>query len=92
MHRKFIREIFRGGLRPADSNKFETKEYEKFQKQFTLLYREIQGMLPKEKRKRLEQLCDAHTAMQGEIVIDAFVNGLKIGMNLAAESFYSEEK
>ena len=92
MHRKFIREMFLGGLRPSDSCKFETKEYEKFQKQSTLLYREIQGMLPKEKRKRLEQLCDAHTAMQGEIVIDAFVNGFKIGMNLAAESFYSEEK
>lgn len=92
MHRKYIRELFLGGLKPADSCKFETKEYEKFQKQFTHLYREIQGLLPKDKRKKLEQLCDAHTAMEGEVVIDAFVNGFKIGMNFAAESFYSEEK
>ena len=71
MHRKFIRELYLGGLKPADSCKFETKE---------------------EHRKKLEHLCDAHTAMQDEVVIDAFVNGFKIGMNLAAESFYSEEK
>ncbi|MCX4356562.1 MAG: hypothetical protein OSJ43_10105 [Oscillospiraceae bacterium] len=92
MHRKFIRELYLGGLKPADSCKFETKEYEKYQREFTLLFREIQELLPEEHRKKLEHLCDAHTAMQDEVVIDAFVNGFKIGMNLAAESFYSEEK
>jgi hypothetical protein len=91
MHRKYIRKLFLGELKPADSRKFETEEYEKFQREFTLLYREIQGLLPEEHCKKLELLCDAHTSMQGEIVIDAFVNGFKTGMNFAAESFYSEE-
>ena len=49
-------------------------------------------MLPEDKRKRLEQLCDAHTAMQGEIVIDAFINGFELGANLIAESLYSSDK
>lgn len=91
MHRKFIRELYLGELKPGDSCNFETKEYEKYQRDFTLLFREFQDLLPEEHRKKLEHLCDAHTAMQGEVAIDAFVNGFKIGMNLAAESFYSEK-
>ncbi len=92
MHQKYIREIFKGGIHPADSCGFENEEYEKWQNAFTKLYREIQEMLPEDKRKRLEQLCDAHTAMQGEIVIDAFINGFKLGANLIAESLYSSDK
>ncbi len=34
----------------------------------------------------------AHTAMQGEIVIDAFINGFELGANLIAESLYSSDK
>lgn len=92
MHRKYIRGIFLGEVHPADSCKFENEKYEKWQNAFTKLYREIQELLPDDKRKRLEQLCDAHTAMQGEIVIDAFINGFKLGSNLIAESLYSSEK
>lgn len=92
MHRKYIREIFLGEIHPADSCKFENEEYEKWQTEFTKLYREIQALLPEDKRKRLELLCDAHTAMQTEIVIDAFVNGFKLGANLIAESLYSSDK
>lgn len=92
MHRKYIRGIYLGEVRPADSCEFENEEYEKWQNEFTKLYREIQALLPEEHRKKLEQLCDAHTAMQSEIVINAFVNGFKLGMNLAAEALYSEKK
>ena len=91
MHRKYIRKLFLGELQPADSHNFETEEYKKYQKEFTLLLQEIENLLPKEHSEKLEFLCDAHTAMQSEVVIDAFVNGFKTGMNLAAESFCSEE-
>lgn len=92
MRKKYIREIFRGGIHPADSHGFENEEYEKWQNAFTKLYREIQALLPEDKQKTLELLCDAHTAMQGEIVIDAFVNGFELGANLIAESLYSADK
>ena len=91
MHRRYIKKLFLGELRPMDSLKFETKEYQKHSREFTKLYREIQALLPKDKRKKIEILCDEHTAMQGEVVIDAFVNGFKLGINLSVESFYSEE-
>ena len=91
MHRRHIKKLFLGDLRPMDSLKFETKEYHKHSREFTKLYREIQSLLPKDKKKKIEILCDEHTAMQGEVVIDAFVNGFKLGMNLSVESFYPEE-
>ena len=91
MHRRYIKKLFLGELRPADSLRFETKEYHKHSREFTKLYREIQALLPKDKKKKLEILCDEHTAMQGEVVIDAFVNGFKLGMNLSIESFYPEK-
>lgn len=89
---KYIRGIYLGNVRPADSCEFENEEYEKWQNEFTKLYREIQALLPEEKRNHLEKMVDAHAAMQGEIVINAFVNGFKLGMNLAAEALYSEKK
>ena len=92
MHRKYIRKIFLGEIHPADSCKFENEEYEKRQTEFTKLYREIQALLPDDKKKMLELLCDAHTAMQTEIVIDGFCNGFKLGANLIAESLYSSDK
>lgn len=92
MHRKYIRKIFLGEIHPADSRSFENEEYENRQNEFTKLYREIQALLPDDKKKKLELLCDAHTAMQTEIVIDAFVNGFKLGANLIAECLYSEDK
>lgn len=91
MHRRYIKKLFLGELRPMDSLRFETKEYQKHSREFTKLYRESQALLPKEKRKKLEILCDEHTSMHGEVVTDAFVNGFKLGMNLSVESFYSEE-
>ena len=92
MQREYIRRIYLGNVRPADSCEFENEEYEKWQNEFTKLYREIQALLPEEKRKDLEKMVDAHTAMQSEVVINAFVNGFKLGMNLAAEALYSEKK
>lgn len=92
MRQKYIREIFKGGIHPADSCGFENEEYEKWQNTFTKLYREIQSLLLEDERKKLELLCDAHTAMQTEIVIDAFVNGFELGANLIAESLYSADK
>ena len=92
MRQKYIRELFLGEIHPADSRGFENEEYEKWQNEFTKLYREIQALLPEDKRKRLELLCDAHTAMQTEIVIDGFCNGFKLGANLIAESLYSSDK
>lgn len=92
MHRKYIRKIFLGEMHPADSCKFENEEYEKWQNVFTKLYREIQELLPDDKKKKLELLCDAHTAMQTEIVIDGFCNGFKLGANLIAESLYFSDK
>lgn len=92
MHRKYIREIFHGGIHPADSRGFENEEYEKWQNTFTKLYREIQAMLPEDKQKKLELLCDAHTAMYSEIVIDGFCNGFELGANLIAESLYSSDE
>ncbi len=89
MRREYIRKLYLGEIRPADSCEFETKEYEKHSDEFTKLYREIQGILPEDKRKDLEKLVDAHTAMQSEIVINGFVNGFKLGMNFAAESFFN---
>ncbi len=91
MHRKYIRKLFLGELQPVDSRQFETEEHKKFQEEFELLFQEVENLLPEEHCKKLELLCDAHTAMQSEVVIDAFVNGFKTGMNLAAESFCSEE-
>ena len=92
MHRKYIRGIFLGEVHPADSCKFENEEYEKWQNEFTKLYREIKALLPDDKKKKLELLCDAHTAMQTEIVIDGFCNGFKLGANLIAESLYFSDK
>ncbi len=89
MRREYIRKLYLGKIHPADSCEFETKEYEKWSDEFTKLYREIQEILPEDKRKDLEKLVDAHTAMQSEIVINGFVNGFKLGMNLAAESFFN---
>ena len=91
MHRKYIKKLFLGELRPVDSLKFETKEYHKHSREFTKLYREIQALLPKDQKKKLEILCDEHTAMRAEAVTDAFVNGFKLGMNLSIESFYPEK-
>ena len=92
MRRKYIRKIFLGKIHPADSCGFENEEYEKRQTEFTKLYREIQALLPDDKKKMLELLCDAYTAMQTEIVIDGFCNGFKLGANLIAESLYSSDK
>ena len=57
MRQKYIRELFLGEIHPADSRGFENEEYEKWQNEFTKLYREIQALLPEDKRKRLELLC-----------------------------------
>ena len=92
MRQKYIREIFKGGIHSSDSCGFKNEEYEKWQNEFTKLYREIQALLPDDKKKMLELLCDAHTAMQTEIVIDGFCNGFKLGANLIAESVYSSNK
>ncbi len=88
--RKYIAKLYLGEIKPAESLDFETEEYKKSSKEFTNLYREINALLPEEKRKNLELMIDAHTAMRDEVAIDAFVNGFKLGMNFAAESFYSE--
>jgi len=92
MHRKYIRRLYLGEIKPADSCEFETKEYEKASKEFTILYREIHALLPEEKHKNLEHMIDAHTAMRDEVAINAFRNGFKLGVNLVVESLYSEEK
>ena len=91
MRRNYIRKLYLGEIKPADSCEFETKEYEKASKEFTILYREIHALLPEEKRKDLERMIDAHTAMRDEVAINAFINGFKLGVNLAAESLYSED-
>lgn len=71
MHRKYIREIFHGGIHPADSRGFENEEYEKWQNTFTKLYREIQAMLPEDKQKKLGsyvthiRLCTARLSSTG---------------------------
>ncbi len=88
MHIKHIKGLYRGEIHPEDSCGFETEDYEKYTKEFTILYREIQALLPEENRKSLEKLIDAHNAMNGEIALDAFVNGFKLGMNLAVEGLY----
>ena len=50
MHRKYIRKIFLGEIHPANSCKFENEEYEKWQTEFTKLYREIQALLPDDQK------------------------------------------
>lgn len=65
MHRKYIREIYYGEVSPADSCRFENEEYEKWQNEFTKLYREIQALLPDDKKKKLELLC-AHYALRAK--------------------------
>lgn len=74
MHRKYIRKIFLGEIHPADSYKFENEEYEKWQTEFTKLYREIQALLPDDKKKMLELLC-AHYALRAKRCAYGNANG-----------------
>ncbi len=92
MRREYIIKLFRGEIHPEDSCEFETEDYEEFTKEFTILYREIKALLPEERQMNLEKLIDAHNAMNGEIVMDAFVNGFKLGMNFTVEGLYSGKK
>lgn len=92
MQREYINKLFHGEIQPQDSCEFETKEYNEYTREFTILYREIQSLLPEERKNNLEKLIDAHNAMNGEIVADAFFNGFKLGMNFTIEGLYSEGK
>ena len=74
MRQKYIRELFLGEIHPADSRGFENEEYEKWQNEFTKLYREIQALLPEDKRKRLELLC-AHYALRAKRCSHCNANG-----------------
>lgn len=74
MHRKYIRKIFLGEIHPANSCKFENEEYENRQTEFTKLYREIQALLPDDKKKMLELLC-AHYALRAKRCSHCNANG-----------------
>ena len=86
MRENIIRKLFCGELQPASSRGYETKLYNERAEEFSILFKEIKALLPPEKHEKLDRLFDDHATMENERVIDSFINGFKLGMNLAFES------
>lgn len=82
---KTIRALYLGKIRPEKSNGYKTKKYAEHLEKFNRLYDEVEAALPKESRELLETMIEEYNESQGEIIIDTFVTGFKIGVSLAAE-------
>ena len=67
MQREYINKLFHGEIQPQDSCEFETKEYNEYTREFTILYREIQSLLPEERKNNLESH-DRRAVIQGKII------------------------
>lgn len=91
MNDKTIRALYLGKLRPEKSRGYKTEKYIKHLEEFNRLYDRVEAALPKESRRLLEAMLEEYNESQGEIIIDTFVQGFKIGLSLAAEGIcYSE--
>ena len=85
MNDKTIRALYLGKLRPEKSSGYKTEKYIKHLEEFNRLYDEVEAALPKEKHKLLDTMLEEYNESQGEIILDAFAQGFKIGRRLAAE-------
>lgn len=89
MNDKTIRALYLGKIRPEKSNGYKTEKYTKHLEEFNRLYDLVEAALPKESRKLLETMLEEYNESQGEIIIDTFAQGFKVGLSLAAEGLCS---
>ena len=82
---KTIRALYLGKLRPEKSRGYKTVKYTEHLNEFERLYNDIKSALPKESRWLLDTMIEEYNESQGEIIIDTFAQGFKIGLRLAAE-------
>lgn len=89
MNDKTIRALYLGKIRPEKSNGYKTEKYAKHLEEFNRLYDLVEAALPIESRKLLEAMLEEYNESQGEIIIDTFAQGFKIGLSLTAEGLRS---
>lgn len=89
---KTIRALYLGKIRPEKSHGYKTEKYTKHLEEFNRLYDRVEAALPKESRRLLDTLIEEYNESQGEIIIDTFVTGFKIGLSLAAEGLRFENE
>lgn len=82
---KTIRDLYLGKIRPEKSRGYKTEKYTEHLNEFDRLYENIKAVLPEESRQTLETMLEEYNVSQGEVIIDAFVNGFRLGMSLTAE-------
>ncbi|MDE6733455.1 MAG: hypothetical protein K2J77_11340 [Oscillospiraceae bacterium] len=85
MNDNTIRALYLGKIRPEKSNGYKTEKYTKNLEEFNRLYDLVEAALPKESRRLLDTMIEEYNESQGEIIIDTFAQGFKIGLRLAAE-------
>lgn len=92
MNDKTIRALYFGKIRPEKSGGYKTEKYIKHLEEFNRLYDRVEAALPKESRRLLDTMLEEYNESQGEVVTDAFVQGFKIGLSLAAEGLGSSNE
>lgn len=89
---KMIRALYLGKIRPEKSSGYKTEKYIKHLEEFNRLYDRVEAALPKESRRLLDTMIEEYNESQGEIIIDTFAQGFKIGLSLAAEGLRSVDE
>lgn len=83
---------FLGIIRPEKSSGYKTEKYAEHLEKFNKLYEQVEATLPKDCRKLLETMIEEYNESQGEVIIDTFAQGIKIGLSLAAEGLTFGDK
>lgn len=92
MDKKTIRELYFGNICPVSSRDYENETYKEHKNKYRKLYEEVEKSLPEESRKKLEAMIEEHNSAQDEIVVDAFIKGFELGMNLTVEGLCFDHK
>ena len=86
----FIEELYYGNIEPQNMKKKESKSYSREMKILSENEDILLEKLPEEDKKLFLEYVDAWGIVDGESVVDGFINGFRLGARFTYDTFVSE--
>jgi len=86
-----IRDLYFGGIRPAELRNFENETYKLHIRNYERIYEDIRSLFPNECLQSFDTMLEEYAEAHDEVVIDAFVRGFELGMKLTVAGLSSEK-
>ena len=86
----FIEELYYGNIKPQNVRSKESKAYSREMKVLSENEDALLERLPEEDKKLFLEYVDAWGIVDGESVVDGFINGFRLGARFTYDTFVSE--